>query len=1012
MKVSCVKSFFLIFLFLSVLYGSVFSFDESILFVTENISGSGTCLRIYNPINGEFSDITDPESDDFYRISFPVVCEENGMIAFTNHSESMEASVFIIYPDNDKPIKIVDKAILEDISPDGNFLLVSSASSSPSLYTVDIEKREVKRITEGYTVNSARYSPDGAEIVFAAMDSSGLMDLYEMDNENFNISRVTNTANWTEYYPSFTHDGEYLMFMTDRTGEWGVDYINVDSGERYQANLWGMYPDLSEDDSWATYEKDGEILVSKTTGKELSTLFDGMTPCWISVKNAGRFFGEEVSQTANIQDTVSDVLLISRRIDSTGGVIESPGKVKLEIPADTVDENSGGELKIFESSIGVFDGKIFEFEWENTPSLFSKMVTITIPLDKNAKQDEIIAVDEIGENTWVVIPHEYDAKNHSVKIETAHFSKKGIISEISPSQIRKIFSGAVGAFVSCGTIIFITGSTAITLPVTGAVVAGTLLFGATEAANPLLDKSYELYHGLNRTIAIDDGIYVSWVDDPNSQSNVPGEKYLICVDKSTRKILLFMDDPKLDPENRAAAMTALFPFSKYELMSVPKVIIELAAELKWIKNFYKEKGYELPPATDIWIFKMSASGNWNGTKLELNVEYFNSMDESVNASRMVVLAHEYWHSIYQHNGFSPDFKWLDECLATTFESQALLKAKYWFTNKILPGSEHFYKMYHAGMFAESMRSGFVFEGENGIDADRIKRGYRLWPWGKFILSTQGYGEINAQLNGEMDSKMLSSYFEQFCKSLLIKDFEIGDYIEENLIFEGKPVTYETVTGWGALNLKTIIGKAIIVPGNSGANISSGIFHKPIPLSLNVMNFKSALPLDQSPLIIRRNTPDSREEFLALNPYKTGDAAGRQDLADTESGDGILRINRNWFKSGDKSVEFPIAIINSAVEENWSEYFGYGENPIYAYFLKKPVNLKTGQNDNKIIFSWESPDFGYGLSALHCLSGYNIYLGDDNEKNIRLLNTLSPDFSKQEIDSYMSVSYTHLRAHET
>ncbi len=313
MKMFYQKIFSLSLAFMLIIFSTVFSFDQPILFVTENDDNSGTCLQIYFPSTSEMIKITDTEDENFYRISFPVVCEKTGMIGFTNHSRTMEASVYIIESDEYAPKKIVDKAILEDISPDGKYLLVSNASSSPSLYTVDIDKREVKRITEGYTVNSARYSPDGSEIIFAAMDQSGMMDLYMLNSADHEIKRITNSAEWTEYYPSFTHDGKYLLFMTNRTGKWGVDYINIDTEERYQTNLWGMYPVLSGDDAWAACEKDGKILVSRANGKELITLFEGMTPQWISQENAIKFFGDKEVKTTINRDGNGNELLISKK---------------------------------------------------------------------------------------------------------------------------------------------------------------------------------------------------------------------------------------------------------------------------------------------------------------------------------------------------------------------------------------------------------------------------------------------------------------------------------------------------------------------------------------------------------------------------------------------------------------------------------------------------------------------------------------------------------------------------
>jgi hypothetical protein len=440
------------------------------------------------------------------------------------------------------------------------------------------------------------------------------------------------------------------------------------------------------------------------------------------------------------------------------------------------------------------------------------------------------------------------------------------------------------------------------------------------------------------------------------------------------------------------------------LVKIPASILELAVEMKWVKNYYQQNGYQVPPETDVWIYKMDTAGGWNGTKLEIDVDYFADTSEKTKASRMVVLAHEYWHSVYQYNRFSPDFKWLDECLATTYESQALPESKRWYTQTVLPRYEHFYDMYKAENVAQSLRSGMVFEGEKGTDADRIKRGYHFWPWGKFLLATQSHEEIRNLLKDDMDSKMLSSYFDLFCKGILLSDYEIENGVPEDVPFAGQTVSYESISAWSALQVKSFISPSILTTGSAKANFSQGVYLKPIPLSMNILKFQSQLPNDQSPLVIRRATPDEREEFIALNPQKTGNAAGRQRYDDTLTGDGILIVTRTWLNTAAKTTEFPVAIINSATEENWSEYFGYGENPLYAYFLQKPLNPQIKEVNGKLDFSWTVPPFGQGLTEKNCLSGYNVYLADKDLKKVHFLTSVSPDKNQTDIAYYQVASY--------
>jgi hypothetical protein len=995
------RNLFLIFLVF--LVSVTFSFDQPILYVKDNRNSQGTHLELYDPGSGKTIQVTDATTPGLFNLSFPVFCDRTGLIGFTNHTQSMAAEVYVIDPNNTTPRKIVDGAILEDISPDGKQLLVSGASSSPSLYLVDVATHQLEQITKGYTVSSARFSPDGQSVVFGVMDKTGSMDIYKLNLSNKQISPLIQTSQWSEYFPAFTQDGQYLMFMTNRTGQWGVDYVDMNTNKRYQANLWGMYPSLSSDDAWTALEKDGQILISKTTGKELQTLGNGSTPQWISLSAAGRFLGSSPTQVATTSQPGK--LLTSKQIGPQGGTVEVAGQITINIPAGTIEAGSSNKtLSVSSAQIEGVNGKIFDLEWEDSPELFSQLVEIYIPLAKNEKPEDFVAIDEITEDLWIVLPSKYDAKNHAITFNTAHFSKKGLLSEIGSQDVREFVSGAVGSIGTGIGVIIITGSTAISLPAIGAMAVGGYLISKTGIADPAMDKGFEWYYGINKMFSIGDGVSVSWVDDPKSPSNLPGDKVLVCVEKGTNQILFAVYDKGTDTKQRAAAMAAMFPGSNYLLVNVPKIIFELAVEMKWIKNYYKQNGYNVPPKTDVWIYDLDTSGGWNGTKLEIDVDYFADTSEKTKASRMVVLAHEYWHSVYQYNGFSPDFKWLDECLATTYESQALPESKRWYTQTVLPRYEHFYDMYKAENVAQSLRSGMVFEGEKGTDADRIKRGYHFWPWGKFLLATQSHEEIRNLLKDDMDSKMLSSYFDLFCKGILLSDYEIENGVPEDVPFAGQTVSYESISAWSALQVKSFISPSILTTGSAKANFSQGVYLKPIPLSMNILKFQSQLPNDQSPLVIRRATPDEREEFIALNPQKTGNAAGRQRYDDTLTGDGILIVTRTWLNTAAKTTEFPVAIINSATEENWSEYFGYGENPLYAYFLQKPLNPQIKEANGKLDFSWTVPPFGQGLTEKNCLSGYNVYLADKDLKKVHFLTSVSPDKNQTNIAYYQVASY--------
>lgn len=922
-------------------------------------------------------------TDDMFQISFPRVCEMTEMIGFTHHTAAMKAEIYLIRPNQNTPEKVKDGAVLEGFSPDGKYLLYSNASASPSLWAMDIQTRQETRLTSGLAVSSAVWSPDGQWIAFSVLTSSGRNDLYLMKWSDRSIERLTQTAQIDEFYPVFTSESDYLAYMSNRTGEWILEYFNLETRVQYQTQIRGMYPLLSADDSETVVEENGRILLWKTSGKEFSILAEGQNAAWITQKAASRFLNAQgISETGTI--------LAQATIGAQGGIVSAEGTVQVTIPSGVLEGPTNVTLK---EAASIQPGmRTFDFELPGAPELFPDWVTLEYTVPPNADPKQVFAVEEITDGIWWVAPSEYDPKTRTLRTKTVHFSKKGFISEISSSDMRKIFSGSVGGFATAGTIIVLTGSTAITLPVLGAIAAGAVLFGATEIANPLMDRAYEIAYGLDHTVAIGNQFNVSWTGDAKNNSYLHTDRTMVCIDRQTKKILLWMDEPNITPQQRAAAMTALFPGSTVALLHLPKTIITLAAEAQEIKEYYAFNGYACPPSTDIWVHTSDACGYWDGTKLHVDSDYVQNNQADTKASRRVVIAHEYWHSVYQFNQYTPNFPWLDECLATTFESEALSDADvlyYHYGPSLLPLSERFYDMYPAEKLAQTLRTGFVLDGSEGFDAHRVKRGYHLWAWGKFLLHTQGHDAIRSMLKNTMDTGFLSTEFSLFCRSLLTKDLEL----EENALAsipKTPPLEYVTKTGWPFLKVSKFLDSGIVTVGNAGAAYASGVSIKPSPLSMTIRNIKAKAPAVESPLVVRRSAPDKNEDIIALHPTKMDAATARRSMDDVEIGTGWVVVPRDWVKSfGTNEIVIPVAFIHKAVKQTWKEYFGYGDNPMYCYFLLPPKDLQIIPAGAQLTLRWAEPEFGAGLSAERCLKGYRLFAQKGNHAPVSVQMEIKP-----------------------
>ncbi|HRW92683.1 MAG TPA: hypothetical protein P5560_07050 [Thermotogota bacterium] len=258
-----------------------------LLYVNELLDQSR--LEIFFPDTNTIVPIT----EGFSHISFPVVCQETGLIGFTHHAPSGEVEVYLIQPDSVEPKKALDKAILQDISSDGRYFLVTGDSSRPSLYRVDMQQGKVIPLVQEKGVTSACFSPDGQMIVFSVLEASGKQDLYRYSPGPDVLERLTQTDSWDEFFPFYTLDGKTLLFMTDRTGKWGVDFFKLDTAKRYQSRMWGMFPRLSPDNALVALEEDGSIVVSDTDGENQWEPIRGSNPAWIPSKAAARFLQKE-----------------------------------------------------------------------------------------------------------------------------------------------------------------------------------------------------------------------------------------------------------------------------------------------------------------------------------------------------------------------------------------------------------------------------------------------------------------------------------------------------------------------------------------------------------------------------------------------------------------------------------------------------------------------------------------------------------------------------------------------
>ena len=117
------------------------------------------------------------------------------------------------------------------VSPDGRTIaFVSDKGGSPQIYTMRADGADMKRLSfEGSYNTSPAWSPKGDKIVFSGRRGGNQIFIVNPDGSGLN--QLTSQGNNED--PSFSPDGRYISFASDRDGVKGI-YIMRANGEAQQ----------------------------------------------------------------------------------------------------------------------------------------------------------------------------------------------------------------------------------------------------------------------------------------------------------------------------------------------------------------------------------------------------------------------------------------------------------------------------------------------------------------------------------------------------------------------------------------------------------------------------------------------------------------------------------------------------------------------------------------------------------------------------------------------------------